>query len=80
MTTIDATVSMMEAMPEDARIKVMEYAQTLFTSFKPSNPFTAKSEEDILDDLCRARRQIEDGEGIPAEDALNEIGKKHGFI
>ena len=29
MSTLDATVSMLEAMPEDARIKVMEFTQNL---------------------------------------------------
>ena len=34
MSTLDETVSMLEAMPEDARIKVMEFTQRLFTSRK----------------------------------------------
>ena len=38
MSTLDATVSMLEAMPEDARLKVMEFTQNLFTSRKPANP------------------------------------------
>ena len=32
MSTLDATVSMLEAMPEDARIKVMEFTQKLSQS------------------------------------------------
>ena len=48
MSTLDATVSMLEAMPEDARIKVMEFTQKLFTSRKPANPFVPVSQEQIL--------------------------------
>jgi len=80
MSTLEATVSMLEAMPEDARIKVMEFTQKLFTSRKPANPFVPVSEEQILSDLVESRRQISDGKGINMEEGLNRIGKQHGFI
>lgn len=80
MSTLEATVSMLEAMPEDARIKVMEFTQKLFTSRKPANPFVPISEEQILSDLAESRRQISDGKGINMEEGLNRIGKQHGFI
>ena len=80
MSTLDATVSMLEAMPEDARIKVMEFTQSLFTSRKPANPFVPVNQEQILSDLAESRQQISDGKGIDMEDALNRIGKHHGFI
>lgn len=80
MSTLDATVSMLEAMPEDARIKVMEFTQRLFTSQQPANPFLPVSQEQILSDLVESRQQISDGEGFDMEDALNKMGKQHGFI
>ena len=80
MSTLDATVSMLEAMPEDARIKVLEFTQQLFTSKKPANPFVPVSEEQIFSDLAESRRQIADGSGLNMEEALNEMGKQHGFI
>ena len=40
MSTLDATVSMLETMPEEARLLVYKYTQDLFTSKKPANPFT----------------------------------------
>lgn len=54
MSTLDATIAMLEAMPEDARIKV-------------------------LSDLAESRRQIAAGQGLNMEDALNKMGKQHGF-
>ena len=51
----NATIAMLEAMPEDARIKV-------------------------LSDLAESRRQIAAGQGLNMEDALNRMGKQHGFI
>ena len=80
MSTLDATVSMLEAMPEDARIKVMQFTQKLFTSRKPSNPFILVSQEQILSDLAESRQQISDGKGLDMEDALKTMGKQHGFI
>ena len=80
MSTLDATVSMLEAMPEDARIKVMEFTQKLFTSRKPANPFVPVSQEQILSDLAESRQQISAGQGLNMEDALKRMVKQHGFI
>ncbi len=80
MSTLDATVSMLEAMPEDARIKVLEFTQKLFTSRKPENPFLPVSQDQILSDLALSRQQINDGQGLDMEDALNKMGRQHGFI
>lgn len=80
MSTIDATVSMLEAMPEDARIKVLEFTKHLFTSRKPANPFVPISQEQILFDLAESRRQITDGKGLDMKDALNWLGEQHGFV
>lgn len=80
MSTLDATVSILEAMPEDARIKVMEFTQKLFTSKKPANPFVPVSQEQLFSDLAESRQQIADGNGLAMEEALNRIGKSHGFI
>ena len=79
MSTLDATVSMLEAMPEDARIKVMEFTQKLFTSRKPANPFVPVSQEQILSDLAESRQQISAGQGLNMEDALKRMGKQHGL-
>lgn len=80
MSTLDATVSMLEAMPEDARIKVMEFTQKLFTSRKPANPFIPVGQKQILSDLAESRQQISDGKGLDMKNALNKIWKQHGFI
>ena len=80
MSTIDATVSMLEAMSEDARIKVYEFTQQLFTARKSSNPFTPLGTSQVLSDLEKSRQQIAEGKGMDMNEALEEIGKKHGFI
>lgn len=80
MSTLDATVSMLEAMPEDARLKVLEFTQQLFTSRKPANPFIPISQEQVMSDLAESRQQIASEQGLNMEDALNRVGKQHGFI
>lgn len=74
MSTLEATVSMLEAMPEDARIKVLEFTQQLFTSRKPANPFVPVSQEQVLSNLAESRRQIAAGQGLNMEEALNKMG------
>lgn len=80
MSTLDETVSMLEVMPEDARMKVYQYVKDLFVSERPANPYTPVSTEQILSDLELSRRQIEEGNYQDMQDALSEMGRKHGFV
>ena len=80
MSTLEQTVAMLEAMPEEARVLVFHYTQELFTSSKPANPFRAMTTEDILSDLEISRSQVAHGEGLEMKSALTEMGKRHGFI
>ncbi|MCD8115732.1 MAG: hypothetical protein LUE21_01195 [Oscillospiraceae bacterium] len=79
MSTIESTVSMMELMPEDSQIKVMEFARSLLIA-SPPDPFVPLSAEQILADLAESRDQASRGEYISAEDVFKEIGISHGFI
>ena len=80
MSSLEATMSMLEAMTEEARRKVFEYTRQLFVARKPASPFVPLSAEQILSDLEESRRQIADGQGVEMESALAEMGKKHGFV
>ena len=51
MGTIEATVSMLETMPEEARLLVFNYTQELFSAQRPANPFTPISTDKLLSDL-----------------------------
>ena len=80
MSTLEATLSMLESMPEEARLLVFQYTQKLFNAEKPANPFMKKSAEAILSDLSESREQIAHGEGEPIKTALDQMGKRHGFV
>ena len=47
MGTIEATVSMLETMPEEARLLVFNYTQELFSAQRPANPFTPISTDKL---------------------------------
>ena len=80
MKTLEATMAMLETMPEDARMKVFEFTQQLFTSRKPANSFVPVNTEQILTDLAESRREIAEGKGMNMEDALNELGGRQCYI
>ncbi len=80
MSTIEATVSMLENMTEDARIRVLEFTKNLYISPEQENPFVPLTEEQILADLAESRQQIEGGHVRPMEDVLDELEHKYGFV
>ena len=80
MSTLEATMSMLESMPEEARILVFKYTQSLFNAPKPASPFAPVTTEQVMNDLAESRRQIADGQGITMQDAMKELGKQHGFV
>ena len=80
MSTLEATISMLEAMPEEARRRVFEYTRQLFSAPRPASPFIPLNEDRLMADLDEARRQIEEGQGLNMRDALQEMGKRHGFV
>ena len=80
MSTLEATVSMLEAMPEEARKKVFEFTQMLFTAPKPESPYAPLNADRILSELRVSRGQIAEGRGLDMADALKELGERHGFV
>ena len=80
MSTLEATLSMLESMPEEARRKVFEYTRQLFVSRKPASPFEPLTSSQILEDLEQSRLQFEQGKDLDMKDALDQMGRKHGFV
>lgn len=78
--TIEETVEMMELMPEEARRKVWLYARNLFSARRPANPYLPLSEAQILKDISTSREEMRNGDAENAEDAIQEMRGKYGFI
>ncbi|MCD8098626.1 MAG: hypothetical protein LUE31_11535 [Lachnospiraceae bacterium] len=77
MSIIDATVSMLEVMPEEARVKVMEFTQRLFVSKKPENPYAPLTTEQVLQDLAESRQQIAEGKARPMDEVLDDLEQRY---
>ena len=80
MSTLDATMSMLEAMPEEARLMVFKYTQGLFTAEKPANPFVPKTRDDVLKDLEISEKQVAEGKVTDMREALQDLRRRHGFV
>lgn len=80
MSTIEATVSVMESMSEDARIQVFHYAQRLFAAKKTQNPFTAVTAEQVVLDIEQSEKDISEGNYRPMESVLDDMERRYGFV
>ena len=47
---------------------------------KPLNLFPPLDIQQILSDLAESCQQIAEGQGMDMEAALNEMGRRHGFV
>ena len=59
---------------------VLAFTKKLFTSERPANPHTPLTATQILGDLEESRNQIAHGEGLDMETALENLGRKYGFV
>ncbi len=77
---MDATISILSVLPEEARLKVLDFARELVRIEQPANPHRPLSSARILSDLEESRAQIARGEGLDLEEALDDLGRRHGFL
>lgn len=77
MNTLDATISMLRALPE-SDIKII-HDITYFIYTKRHNPSKPITKEQILNDLAISREQIANGEYQDLDKAIDEIETKYGI-
>lgn len=80
MSTIDATVFMMQAMSEASRLKVLDYVRLIYSADMAPSPFEPLSADEVMEKLAVGRAQNEAGEGILFDEALKKIGADNGFV
>ena len=77
MSTLEATISMLEALPEYEVKVIHDFTRSIFSrTLSPHKPLTKAQ---ILHDLEISRAQIEKGEYSDLEDAIDEIEAKYGL-
>lgn len=79
MTTLENTISIMEALPETDLIKIQDLAQKLFQQRKSGCPFPLKSKDDIYKDLEISRQQAAVGDYQNAGEFIAEVRKEYGI-
>jgi hypothetical protein len=79
MSTLEATISMMEVLPEDDLIQICNFTTTLYEKRKMKDPFAPLTEEKLISDLETSRKQIEQGRCQNMKTALAAIGAKYGL-
>lgn len=78
MSTLDATVSMLELLKEDELLVVQKLIRSMFESHDSDNPFKPLSEEQMYAMLAKARKQADNGEYVDADDFYNSMVAKYG--
>ena len=78
MSTIEATVSMLECLPEQEQNKVLLFTRDLFKAQKV-NPFRPLTESEFLDSIDESLEQIDLGMVQDADEAIDEISAELGI-
>ena len=78
MSTVEATVSMLECLPEQEHNKVLLFTRDLFKAQKV-NPFRPLTESEFLDSIDESLEQIDLGMVQDADEAIDEISAELGI-
>ena len=76
MSTLEATVSMLEMLPESELTTVRNF---IVQNIIKNNPFQKLTEEQLIDDLETSRIQYEAGQYSDMSEAIQEIGERYGL-
>jgi EAL domain-containing protein (putative c-di-GMP-specific phosphodiesterase class I) len=79
MSTIEATISMMEVLPEDDLVQIRNFTTMLYEKRKENNLFVPLTEEKLMNDLETSRAQIEQGKCQNMKTVLEQLGAKYGI-
>lgn len=80
MSTIAATISIMEELPEETRKLVLKFAANQLNTSKPASPETTHSDDELLSMLNHSDKQYHDGKAKNMKSAIMEARRQHGFI
>lgn len=80
MSTIEATVSVMEDLPEEVRKEVLVFARYKLNATKPADPEITHSDDELVALLQHSDQQYRDGKAVNMKQAITEARRQHGFI
>ena len=76
MSTLEATVSMLDQLPERDLLKIQAFVRLFFPEM--SSPFTPLIEEEIYAQLERSRKHAEEGKLKDARQISTNVRTKYG--
>lgn len=79
MSTLEATVSMLETLPEDELNTIYEVTKRFFVNSANNNPFQPKTEDEIIAELDIAREHANNGLVSDAKLVSKELRAKYGL-
>lgn len=77
MSTLEATVSMLETLPEDDLIAISGIVKRFI--IKNNSPYAPLTKKETLEKLAKSRKQAEEGKVRDAKEASDEIREKYGL-
>lgn len=78
MSTLEATVSMLELLDEDELPIVQRFIKSIFDRNENDNPFKSLTDEQIYSMLATSRKQAENGEYDDADNFYDSMVTKYG--
>ena len=78
MSTLDATVSLLETLSEEQLLCIQELAKRLAKKSK-NNPYAPMSEAELLAELAEAREDEREGRIKDADQAIRDLREKYGL-
>ncbi|MBQ7448114.1 MAG: hypothetical protein IJV59_09255 [Eubacterium sp.] len=72
MSTLEATISMLEQLPEPELVVVFQTTKALLENHKKS-PFKPLTKEQVMSDLAISRKQFENGQYSAMSDIIESL-------
>jgi len=79
MSTLEATVSMLQSLPESELLTIYDLTRRLYNKQNKDIELKAMAEKEILDKLDISRRHAEEGRVMDADVAISKMRVKYGL-
>lgn len=77
MSTLDATISMLETLPENELQTIHDMTLRFYIKKSPSSPFQPMSEQELLDALDTAKKHADEGRYEDADVVVDRLRAKY---
>lgn len=79
MSTLEATISMLQSLPESELLTIYDLTRRFYIKQKKTAEVEAMTEEQILEKLETSRRHTAEGRVMDADVAISKLRMKYGL-